>query len=245
MEDVDDSALSYAEVKAIATGNPLIMEKFKVENDLKQISVLKARYDSSRREMENDIMIDFPKKLKDSQIIIEKIKKDLPKVVDTSGNMFKIEIDGQFYDERSKAGEALLKLKSKLTEEEQVLGKFCGFDLIGSKDGLTHISDYYLKGAYKYPLNFSTNGLGNIIKMENVVKGIPDRLDIEEENIKKVEKQIADTKEELARPFNKEKELKELIQKKNEIYKELGIDEEDEQFIVEEEKVYKQQDMEL
>ena len=245
MEDVDDSALSYAEVKAIATGNPLIMEKFKVENDLKQISVLKARYDSSRREMENDIMIDFPKKLKDSQIIIEKIKKDLPKVVDTSGNMFKIEIDGQFYDERSKAGEALLKLKSKLKKEEQVLGKFCGFDLIGSKDGLTHISDYYLKGAYKYPLNFSTNGLGNIIKMENVVKGIPDRLDIEEENIKKVEKQIADTKEELARPFNKEKELKELIQKKNEIYKELGIDEEDEQFIVEEEKVYKQQDMEL
>jgi len=245
MEDIDDSALSYAEVKAIATGNKLIMDKFKVENELKQISVLKARYDSSKREMENDLMIEYPKKLKESQSIIEKIKKDLPNVVDTSGNNFRIEIRGQVFDERSKAGDEILKLKSVLTEEEQVLGKFCGFDLVGCKDDFLHLTHFSLKGEYAYPLNFSVNSLGNIIKMENVVKGIPERLELEEDNVRKIQKQIEDTKEELARPFSKEQELKDLVEQKNAIYKELGIDEEEDQIICEEEKVIKQYDMEI
>jgi len=245
MEDVDNSALSYAEVKAIATGNKLIMDKFKVENELKQISLFKARYDSSRREMENDITIDLPIKINDSQSVIRRIKNDLPKIVDTSGDKFKIEINGELYDERSKAGEAILKLKSSLTEKEQVLGHFCGFELVGSKDGLTHISDYYLKGDYKYPLNFSSNALGNIIKLENVMKNIPDRLATEEDKIKQYEKQIADIKEELARPFSKEKELKELIEQKNAIYKELGIDDDEDQIVVEEEKNTKQYEIDM
>ena len=244
IEDIDNSALSYAEVKAIATGNPLIMDKFKVENELKQMSVLKSRYDSSKKEMEKDLMIEYPKRLKAAQNTIELIKQDLPKVVDTSGNNFSIEIQGQFFEDRSKAGEAILRLKSVLTSEEKIIGKFCDFDLVGSQDEVMHLTHYYLKGAYKYPVEFSTSGIGNIIKLENVVKNIPDRLKLENEKVEKIRKQVIDTKEELAKPFSKIKELKELVKQKNAIYKELGIDEDEEQIVFEESNV-KQFEMEI
>lgn len=244
MEDIDSSALSYAEVKAIATGNPLIMEKFRVENELKQLSVLKARYDSSKKEMENDLMIEYPKALKESERIIELIKQDLPKVVDTSGDNFLIELQGQMFDDRSKAGEALLKIRSSLTSDEKTIGKFSNFDLVGSKDEVMHLTHYYLKGAYKYPVEFSTSGIGNIIKLENVVKNIPARYDLEKENIQRINKQIIDTREELSKPFNKIKELSELVKQKSAIYKELGIDDDEEQMVFEDSNV-KQYELEI
>lgn len=245
MEDVDDSALSYAEVKAIATGNPLIMEKFQVENDLKQISLLKARYDSSKREMENDVMVRYPKQLKEHQNTLKLIEQDLPLITDTTGENFSIEIMGTTYNERSQAGESFLKLNALLKSEERVLGHFSGFEIVGSRDQLMHLSHYYLKGAYKYPVEISSNSLGNIIKLENVLKGITNRRDIELENINKVNRQIEQTKEELQKPFSKAQELKDLLMKKDEIYKELGINENDEQIICETEENVKQFDMEL
>lgn len=245
MEDVDDSALSYAEVKAIATGNPLIMEKFKVENDLKQLSLLKARYDSSKREMENDIMEKFPKELKENENVIKLIDQDIPKIKDTSGENFSIEIMGQTYTDRSKAGEEFWKLNRTLKFEEKTLGNFCGFDIIGYVDQVAHLHHYYLKGAYKYSLDISSNTLGNIIKMENAVKGISNRREVFIENINRINSKIEETKIELERPFNKMQELKDLTIRKNEIYKELGIDENDEQIVCEVERNVKQYDLDI
>ena len=245
MEDVDDSALSYAEVKAIATGNPLIMEKFQVENDLKQISLLKARYDSSKREMENDVVVRYPRELKEHENTLKLIEQDIPLITDTSGENFSIEIMGTIYDERSQAGEQFLKLNALLKTDERVLGHFSGFEIVGYKDDLMHLSHYYLKGAYKYPVEISSNQLGNIIKLENVLKGITNRRDIELENINKVNKQIEQTKEELQKPFSKEQELKDLLTRKNKIYKELGINEEEEQIIFETEENIKQFDLDF
>lgn len=245
MEDVDDSALSYAEVKAIATGNPLIMEKFKVENDLKQLSLLKARYDSSKREMENDIIEKFPKELKENENVVKLIDQDIPKVKDTSGDKFSIEIMGQTYTDRSKAGEEFWKLNRTLKFEERTLGNFCGFDIIGYVDQVAHLHHYYLKGAYKYSLDISSNTLGNIIKMENAVKGISNRREVFIENINRINSKIEETKIELERPFNKMQELKDLTIRKNEIYKELGIDENDEQIVCEVEQNVKQYDLDI
>lgn len=245
MEDVDDSALSYAEVKAIATGNPLIIEKFKVENELKQISMLKARYDSSRREMENDLTVHYPMDLKESENTLKLIEQDIPKITDTSGENFSIELLGETFTQRTPASEKFQSLNSILKNEERVLGHISGFEIIGYKDDLINLPHFYLKGAYKYPIETSSNTLGNILKIENVLKGITNRRDIEEEKIKKINNQIEQTKEELQKPFNKEQELKELLNRKSEIYKELGINEDDEQIICEVEENTKQFDMEL
>ena len=245
MNDVDDSALSYAEVKAIATGNPLIKEKFRVENDLKQISVLKARYDSSKREMENDVMINYPKKIKEHQDTLKLLEEDVTKVTDTSGDNFNIEIMGTNYTDRSEAGSAFLKLNSILKTDERVLGHISNFEIVGLKDNLMRLSHYYLKGAYKYPIEISSNALGNIIKIENVLKGIENRRNIEIENIEKTNKSLEQTKEELKKPFAKERELKDLLEKKEQIYKELGINEDDEQIVSEIEENNKQFELEL
>ncbi len=245
MEDVDDSALSYAEVKAIATGNPLIMEKFKVENDLKQLSLLKARYDSSKREMEDDIMVKFPKELKENENVVKLIDQDIPKIKDTSGDKFSIEIMGKTYTDRSEAGEEFWKLNRTLKFEERTLGNFCGFDIVGYVDQVAHLHHYYLKGAYKYSLDISSNILGNMIKIENVVKSIPNKREVFLENINKINSKIEETKLELERPFNKIQELKDLAIRKNEIYKELGIDEDDEQIVCEVEQNVKQCDLDL
>ena len=243
MEDVDDSALSYAEVKAIATGDPRIMEKFKIENDLKQLSILKARYDSSKREMENDVMVRYPKELKQYENDLKLIEQDLPKVTDTSGQNFSIEIMGTTYDDRSEAGNRLLKLGALLTSQEKTLGNISGFEIVGSKDPLFNISKYYLKGAYRYPIEISSNALGNIIKIENTLKGITNRHELQLENIDKVNKQIEATQEELKKPFSKAQELKDLLFRKDILYKELGINENDEQIIFESEENVKQFEM--
>ena len=245
MEDVDDSALSYAEVKAIATGNPLIMEKFKIENDLKQIALLKSRFDSSKKQMEEDLMIRYPKELKEYESDLKLIEQDVPKVIDTSGDNFNIEIMGETFDERSKAGEKIMKLKSILKNEERVLGHFSGFEIVGRKDDFLNISYYYLKGSYKYIVDFSTNSLGNVIKLENVLKGIEERRDLQIKNIENVKKKMYETSEELKKPFSKLEELKELTKRKDEIYKELGINEEDEQLVFENDEVVKQFEMAL
>lgn len=245
MEDVDDSALSYAEVKAIATGNPLIKEKFQVETDLKQLSTLKSRYESSKREMEDDVTVRYPRQLKEHKNNLQLIENDLTKVTDTSGTNFSIEIMGKTYTERSEAGDNFLKLNAILKTEERVLGHFSGFEIVGSRDDLMHLTHYYLKGDYKYPIDISGSSLGNIIKIENVLKGIENRRDVEVENINKVQKQLEETMEEMQKPFSREEELKELLIKKNKIYKELGIDEDEEQIICETEENSKQFDMDL
>lgn len=245
MEDVDDSALSYAEVKAIATGNPLIMEKFKVENELKQLSLSKARYDSSKREMENDIMVKLPTELKENQRIVKLIDQDIPKVRDTSGDKFSIEIMGTTYTERAKAGEKLWKLSKILKSQETVLGHFCDLEITAYTDEVAHLPHFYLKGAYKYPFEFSSNNVSFMIKLENSLKDIPKRKTVFSENIEKTNSKIEEIKRELERPFNKMQELKDLTIRKNEIYKELGIDENDEQIVCEVEQNVKQYDLEL
>ena len=245
MEDVDNSALSYSEVKAIATGNPLIMEKFKVETELKQITLLKAKYDSSKKEMENDVLINYPKELNEHKQILKLIEQDLPLVVDTSGENFCIEIMGTVYDERSKASEKFATLNSILKLEERVLGHISGFEIVGSNDQVMNLSHFYLKGAYKYPIETSSSSLGNIIKIENVLKNIENRKTIEIETIDKINKKLSQTQEELKKPFNKIEELKELLLKKNKIYKELGIDQDEEQIMFDNELNAKQYELDL
>ena len=245
MNDVDDSALSYAEVKAIATGDPLIMEKFKIENDLKQISLLKSRYESSKREMEYDVTVNYPKRLKESENKLKAIESDIPKVVDTSGEKFFIEIKGINYNERTDASQKLQEVISSIGYEKEVIGHISNFEIIGFKDGLMKLNHYYLKGENKYPIELSTNMLGNIIKIENVLKSIPEKAKEEKENIENLKKQILQTQEELNKPFNKEEELKDLLIKKEKIYKKLGINENEENIVNPLEENEKQTEMEI
>ena len=178
-------------------------------------------------------MVRYPKELKQYENDLKLIEQDLPKVTDTSGQNFSIEIMGTTYDDRSEAGNRLLKLGALLTSQEKTLGNISGFEIVGSKDPLFNISKYYLKGAYRYPIEISSNALGNIIKIENTLKGITNRHELQLENIDKVNKQIEATQE----------ELKDLLFRKDILYKELGINENDEQIIFESEENVKQFEM--
>ncbi len=231
MSDIDDSALSYSEIKAIATGNRAIKRKFQIENDLKQLSLLKARYDSSKREMENDLVIHFPRELKESETTKEMIEQDLEKVTDTSGDKFSIELMGKQYNQRTDAGDKLLAIFSILKHEERVVGHFSNFEIIGNKDEVADLPHFYLKGAYSYPIEVSFNSLGNIMKFESAVKGIPNRYETAKEEVERINKQIEMTKEEIKKPFTRLEELQNLIKEKEEVYKELGINEEEEQIL--------------
>ena len=210
----------------------------------------KAELDKDNITSENRENTDWNTLLKDTiQKSISTSKDDVTEL--------KSEFDRVFAEKNDLSAEQkeLLNLRKDLTKsitnpallksEERVLGHFSGFEIVGSRDQLMHLSHYYLKGAYKYPVEISSNSLGNIIKLENVLKGITNRRDIELENINKVNKQIEQTKEELQKPFSKAQELKDLLIKKDEIYKELGINEDDEQIICETEENVKQFDMEL
>ncbi|MDO5568770.1 MAG: SNF2-related protein [bacterium] len=231
MEDVDEQALSYAEVKAIATGNPIILEKFQVENDLKKLQMLKNKYDSSKTEMINDVNVRYPIQLKNLNNKLDGLKEDIPKVKDTSADNFYITLLNEPYNERSKAGEKLKQLFSILKPEERVIGEISGFEIIGSKDDVFKMPCIFLKGKGRYKVELADNAVGNILKIENVLKNLSSKVNEVEEEIKKVEKQVTDTNAEINRPFARFDELKGLLKRKDEIDRELDIDQKDSEIV--------------
>ena len=169
-EDLDRDTLTYAEVKALASGNPLILEKFKVENELKQLYLSKSRYDKSHIELESKYNNEIPRQLKYQNQYLNGLEEDIKNVKDLSGDNFMIMIRDKIYDSRKDASTKLYESFSLLkTGQETVLGQISGFDIVGTKDELWFKPIIYIKGAGKYKVEISNlDEIGNIYKMENI-----------------------------------------------------------------------------
>ena len=225
-EDLDRDTLTYAEVKALASGNPLILEKFKVENELKQLYLSKSRYDKSHIELESKYNIEIPRQLKYQKQYLSSLEEDIKNVKDLSGDNFSILIKDKIYNSRKEASSKLYENFSILkASEETKIGEISGFDIIGTCEELRYTPVIFIKGAGKYKVEINnTDEIGNILKLENMLKSFVNKINTVKEQIAYNEKQLLDIKEELDKPFTGQDRIRELQKEKLRIDGELDLD---------------------
>lgn len=216
-DDMDEAALSYAEVKALAAGNPLIKEKMDLDVQLTRLKTLKAAHDSQRYELENKIAIGFPAEIRKCKEQIENATVDAAtvkehSVVDADGkDVFCIQLEKKVYYEKEPAGKALLGLLGlALNSEKPVpIGYFKGMEL--QIQHLPFGNEYHarLAGSGTYSTQLGADVLGNLTRLSNLANGIEPSIEKTRNMQIQLEQQLASAEEEVKRPFPQATELTE------------------------------------
>ena len=237
-EDLDRDTLTYAEVKALASGNPLILDKFRIENELKQLYLSKSRYDKSHIELESKFNRELPRQLKYQKQYLDSLEKDIKNVEDLSADNFHITLRDEYFTSRKDASTKFYQSLSILrTSEETKIGQISGFDIVGTREELRFTPVIWIKGNGKYKVEINNvDEIGNILKLENMLKSFENKISTVKEQIAYTEKQLVDVKEELDKPFTMGDRIKELQKEKARIDSELDLDKQELQQEVSDEK---------
>ena len=228
-DDVDEQALSYAEIKALCAGNPLIKEKMDLDVQVAKLKVLKADHQSQKFRLEDKLLTKFPADIQETTAYIAGLKSDaeLAAVHPQEKEGFcGINIKGVAYDEKKTAGERLLLACSELpNSEEKVIGSYRGFELSLRFD--TYHSEYQalLKGQRKYPVALGKDPLGCIIRLDNSLNNFPERVTSAENELNNLKQQQAAAQIEVEKPFPQEEELAEKSARLAELNAQLDVDE--------------------
>ena len=228
-DDVDEQALSYAEIKALCAGNPLIKEKMDLDVQVAKLKVLKADHQSQKFRLQDKLLTKFPADIQETNAYIAGVKADTqlaaahPQVQEGFCGMT---IKGVTYDEKKTAGERLVLACSELPNaEEKVIGSYRGFELSLRFD--TYRSEYQaiLKGQRRYPVPLGTDPLGNIIRLDNSLNNFPERINSAENELATLHQQQAAAQIEVEKPFPQEEELAEKSARLAELNAQLDVDE--------------------
>ena len=228
-EDVDEQALSYAEIKALCAGNPLIKEKMDLDVQVAKLKVLKADHQSQKFRLEDKLLTKFPAEIQETNAHIAGLKADAQLAAahpQGKEEFCGMTIKGVTYDEKKTAGERLVLACSELPNaEEKVIGSYRGFELSLRFD--TYRSEYQaiLKGQRRYPVALGTDPLGNIIRLDNSLNNFPERINSAENELATLHQQQAAAQIEVEKPFPQEEELAEKSARLAELNAQLDVDE--------------------
>ena len=231
-EDVDDAALSYAEIKALATGNPYIKEKMDLDIQVSKLKLLKANHTSAKYRMETDIARTYSTQIAALKERITGLKSDLEAakpVLEMEKDHFQIEINGMQYTDRKEAGTALLAACGalKTVNTHGKVGAYHGFVLSTAFDSFHQTYQLTLKRQCSYTVEMGKDALGNIQRMTNVLGGIEKKWLEAEQKLENLQRQLATAKEEVQKPFAQEAELAEKMTRLAELNSLLNMDEKD------------------
>ena len=228
-EDVDEQALSYAEIKALCAGNPLIKEKMDLDVQVAKLKVLKADHQSQKFRLQDKLLTKFPADIRETNAYIAGVKADAqlaaahPQVQEGFCGMT---IKGVAYDEKKTAGERLVLACSELPNaEEKVIGSYRGFELSLRFDTFRSEYQAILKGERRYPVALGTDPLGNIIRLDNSLNNFPERINSAENELATLHQQQAAAQIEVEKPFPQEEELAEKSARLAELNAQLDVDE--------------------
>ena len=228
-EDVDEQALSYAEIKALCAGNPLIKEKMDLDVQVAKLKVLKADHQSQKFRLQDKLLTKFPADIQETNAHIAGLKADAQLAAahpQSKEEFCGMVIKGVTYDEKKTAGERLVLACSELPNaEEKVIGSYRGFELSLRFD--TYRSEYQaiLKGQRRYPVALGTDPLGNIIRLDNSLNNFPERITAAENELTTLHQQQAAAQIEVEKPFPQEDELAEKSARLAELNAQLDVDE--------------------
>ena len=228
-DDIDEQALSYAEIKALCAGDPRIREKMDLDVQVAKLKVLKADHQSQKFRLQDKLLTKFPADIRETNAYIAGVKADAqlaaahPQVQEGFCGMT---IKGVTYDEKKTAGERLVLACSELPNaEEKVIGSYRGFELSLRFDTFRSEYQAILKGERRYPVALGTDPLGNIIRLDNSLNNFPERINSAENELATLHQQQAAAQIEVEKPFPQEEELAEKSARLAELNAQLDVDE--------------------
>ena len=229
-EDVDDTALSYAEIKALATGNEYIKEKMDLDVQVSKLKLLKANHTSQIYRLESDIAKRYPVQITalKEKIAGMRVDADVVKGIDLQDNdHFAMTVGGKLYTDKKEAGVALISAASSLRSVKSAgqIGEYHGFALFSEYNFLSNTYTMTIKGKCSYKIEFGKDTLGNIQRIHNALSAIEKKLADTEQNLETVQQQLKTAQEEVRKPFPKEAELSEKMERLAELNAMLNMDE--------------------
>jgi len=221
-EDIDDTALSYAEIKMLATGNPYIKEKMDLDIQVNKLKMLKSYYLSQKYDLEDKIIKFYPKEIALQTEKIKGLKADLetqkahPKEVDDK--FVGMTINGVEYADKAEAGKAIIEFcKAKMSADDELMGCYRGFKMDVCFDSFERAYVVTLKGAASHHVSLGIDNIGNITRLDNAIDGIGKRLVKAEEQLENLKTQLETAKTEVEKPFAQEDELRQKMARLTEL----------------------------
>ena len=228
-EDVDATALSYAEIKMLAADNPHIKEKMDLDIQVQKLRLLKSNYLSEKYELEDKIIKYYPTTIARTKETIAGLEKDIllakehPKPLDDT--FVGIEVKGVSYSEKAEGGQKIIDACKEMTSPDPVpLGKYRGFDLELSFDTFEKAYQVKIKGSLSRSVSLGADATGNITRIDNAIEKISERLEAKSRELSTLEQQFATAKAEVEKPFDKEEELTEKTNRLNVLNGLLNVD---------------------
>ena len=232
---MDESSLNYAEIKALATGNPKIKEKMDLDNEVTKLKMLEANYKSNRYRLEDKVAKTYPDEIARTEKLIEAVKKDIASIEPqgdgestqrADAKFTSITINGEKITDKKEAGEKLLEaIKTVKVNESKVIGQYRNMDLEVSYNFFTNEHNFSLNGASKTIGELGASADGNITRLDNAIEKMPEKLSRLEEKLISTKEQLENAKEELKKPFEKADELKTKVLRLAELNKLLDMGE--------------------
>ena len=228
-EDIDETALSYAEIKMLATGNPHIKEKMDLDIQVQKLKLYKSNYLSEKYALEDRILKYYPQEIARLTASVEGLTKDLetakvhPKEV--AGKFVGMVINGFNFTEKAEAGQVLIEsCKAKTTPEPTPLGEYRGFKMELAFDTFTREYEVKLKGHFTHSVSLGTDVYGNITRIDNAIDNLETRLNQAKADLENTKTQLETAKVEVEKPFAQEEELKQKMARLNELNALLNVD---------------------
>ena len=230
-DDVDETALSYSEIKALATGNPLIIEKCNLDMEVARLNMLKASHLNQVYALEELVYRKYPEEITRLTERIEGYEQDValaaahPKAQEGFCGM---EVDGKHYTEKEDAGKAIIDVYTRMTGSDAVLlGQYRGFSMVLAYDGRSNEYRITLKGTLSHTVTLGADVFGNITRLDNALENLAGSLQAEQNSLEETKTQLENARTELAAPFAREEELVEKTARLKELNILLNMDEKD------------------
>ena len=230
-DDVDETALSYSEIKALATGNPLIIEKCNLDMEVARLNMLKASHLNQVYALEELVYRKYPEEITRLTERIEGYEQDVALVADhpkAQEGFCGMEVDGKHYTEKEDAGKAIIDVCTRMTGSDAVLlGQYRGFSMVLAYDGRSNEYRITLKGTLSHTVTLGADVFGNITRLDNALENLPKALESEQAKLAETNAQLENARTELAAPFSREEELAEKTKRLKELNILLNMDEKD------------------
>ena len=229
-EDVDEAALTYAEVKALATGNPYIKEKMDLDIQVSKLKLMKANHTSQKYRLEDNIAKHYPQqitilkeRISGMQADIQAAKANLP----VDKEQFSMKVGDKLYTDKKEAGTALVEMckEIKTVNAPAVIGEYAGFKMAVSFDAFNHKFVMNLKGQLSHNLEVGSDPIGNIARINHALESMPKQLMEAQTKLETVEHQLETAKVEVTKPFAQEAELAEKLERLSALNALLNMDE--------------------
>ena len=234
-EDIDETALSYAEIKALAAGNPLIIEKTELDTQVAKLKLLKQTHLSNIYAMEDKVIKYYPNEIKRLEIRVQNIEDDIEHLNDNTDNTENFQgmiIDGKKILEKKEAGQNIINMCKSMTCKEPIeIGVYKGFKMILSFDTFDRTFHLDLKNKLSYNLALGSDLLGNITRIDNTLGNIKNKLEKSKNDLAETRKQFENVKLETQRPFPQEEELKQKSKRLDELNIQLNLNKNDKEII--------------